>query len=160
MKSFLIAMMIGLFSSLGITDAMAEPAERNPILPQERLEIVSRQAAHAFTVELAQTPEQQRLGLMNRTTLAPDAGMLFVFPFPMPTAFWMHNTLIALDMLFIDPQGRIIRIEERAEPQTDTPRRSGGDVIAVLEIAGGRAAALGIRAGDRVQHRFFRAPVE
>lgn len=157
MKSFFVLMMLVLFS----TDAVAVSLERNPILPKETLEIITANGRIRFEVEIAGTREEQRLGLMNRTELAPNAGMLFPFPFPMPTAFWMHNTLIPLDMIFIDSQGKIIRIEERAAPQTDTPRPSGGDVLAVLEIAGGRAGELGIKSGDRVMHRFFRdSPVQ
>ena len=109
-------------------------------------------ASHSFTVELALTPEEQAQGLMYRTELAPDAGMLFIFPEARRASFWMRNTLIPLDMLFIRQNGRVANIIENAEPETLTSRRSTGRVKAVLEIPGGRAAELGIKAGDLVKH--------
>jgi len=93
--------------------------------------------------------------MMCRTSLAPDRGMLFDFKTPREVAFWMHNTLIPLDMVFIDARGRVFSIARNATPQTDTPRPSGGPVRAVLELAGGRAAQLGVLPGDRVRHRIF-----
>lgn len=107
---------------------------------------------HSFTVELALTPAEQARGLMYRTELAPDAGMLFIFPDPKRASFWMQNTLIPLDMLFVRQNGRIANIIANAEPETTTSRRSTGRVKAVLEIPGGRAAELGIKAGDLVLH--------
>jgi uncharacterized membrane protein (UPF0127 family) len=91
---------------------------------------------------------------MERPALAPDAGMLFVFPEEAPRAFWMMHTLIPLDMLFVDGEGRIINIQENATP-CQPPRRcpsyhSAAPARYVLEIAGGRARALDIRAGDRL----------
>lgn len=108
--------------------------------------------SHDFNVELALTPEEQARGLMFRTELAPDAGMLFIFPEPRRASFWMQNTLIPLDMIFVRQNGRIANIIENAEPETLTSRRSMGRVKAVLEIPGGRAAELGIKAGDLVRH--------
>ncbi len=107
-----------------------------------------------FTVEIADEPAEQQRGLMERPTLAPEAGMLFIFPESMPRAFWMMNTWIALDMLFIDGDKRILNIQENAMP-CQAPRPcvsypSAAPARYVLEIAGGRARALGIRAGDRV----------
>ena len=107
-----------------------------------------------FTVEVAETPDTWAHGLMERPSLAPNAGMLFIFPDVTPRAFWMMNTLIALDMLFIDADGRIINIQDNAPP-CEPPRRcptydSAAPAKYVLEIAGGRARALGIRAGDQV----------
>lgn len=108
-----------------------------------------------FQVELALTAADQQRGLMFREEMAEDAGMLFVFDVVRPASFWMRNTLIPLDMLFIAPDGTILNIVERAEPETDTPRRSAGPVRAVLEINGGLAGLLGIAAGDRVRHAAF-----
>ena len=105
---------------------------------------------HRFTVEVARTPEEQAQGLMNRQSLSPDRGMIFPYAPPQPVAFWMKNTLIPLDMIFIAPGGQILRIEPNTVPLSLEPVGSGEAVEAVLEIAGGRSAELGIAAGDRV----------
>jgi uncharacterized membrane protein (UPF0127 family) len=82
--------------------------------------------------------------------------MLFDFKRPQQTAFWMRNTLIPLDILFIAADGRIVSIARNAVPHSEVPIPSGGVVLGVLEIAGGRAAQLGIYPGDRVKHRIFK----
>ena len=87
---------------------------------------------------------------MNRHGLAPDAGMLFPFDPPRPASFWMRNTLIPLDMIFIRPDGSIARIAANTVPMSETPVAVAEPMTAVLEIGGGRAAQLGIREGDRV----------
>lgn len=115
---------------------------------------ISQQEIARFTVEVAETPETQTRGLMERPTLAPNAGMLFIFPDVAPRGFWMMNTLVPLDMLFIDADGRIINIQDKAPP-CEPPRHcptyhSTAPAKYVLEIAGGRAQALGIRAGDQL----------
>lgn len=107
-----------------------------------------------FTVEIADTPETLTRGLMERSSLSPDGGMLFVFPNLAPRSFWMMNTWIPLDMLFIGADRRIINIHANAVPCVP-PRAcrtysSQAPAQYVLEIAGGRAQALGIRAGDAV----------
>lgn len=114
----------------------------------------------AFAVELAITPQEQARGLMFRRSLPADRGMLFVFDPPRPASFWMRNTLIPLDMLFIRDDGTVANIVHEAEPMTETPRRSDGPVRAVLEIVGGRARALGMEAGDRAVHPAFLAAPE
>ena len=106
---------------------------------------------HRFTVEVARTPEEQANGLMNRQSLAPDRGMIFPYEPPQPVGFWMKNTLIPLDMIFVAPGGQILRIEANTVPLSLDPVVSGGQVEAVLEIAGGRSAELGIAAGDKVE---------
>jgi uncharacterized membrane protein (UPF0127 family) len=111
----------------------------------------ARGQTHRFVVEVARTPEQQAQGLMNRQSLAPDRGMIFPYAPPQPVAFWMKNTLIPLDMIFIAPGGRILRIEANTVPLSLEPVGSGEAVEAVLELAGGRSAELGIAAGDRVE---------
>ena len=113
-------------------------------------------ARHHFTVELAVTQAQQIQGLMFREEMALDHGMLFVFPDRAQRSFWMRNTLLSLDMLFIDTDGRVINIEERAVPLDEGPRYSSdGPAQAVLEINGGVAGLLGIGPGDRVIHEAF-----
>ena len=107
--------------------------------------------AHRFTVEVARTPDEQAQGLMNRQSLAPDRGMIFPYRPAQAVAFWMKNTLIPLDMIFVSPGGRILRIEPNTVPLSLDPVGSGDAVEAVIEIAGGRSAELGIAAGDQVK---------
>jgi len=114
--------------------------------------IVAGETEHTFTIEIADTPEATSRGLMFRRTLAPDAGMLFDFFNERPASFWMRNTLIPLDMLFIRANGEIVRVHENAIPHDETPIPSGAPVRFVLEIPGGRAAELGIGAGDVFVH--------
>ncbi|HYM02460.1 MAG TPA: DUF192 domain-containing protein [Stellaceae bacterium] len=108
-----------------------------------------------FTVELAISPEQQEQGLMFRRTLAADAGMLFEFPDDHPATFWMKNTLIPLDMLFITRDGKVADIHERAVPLSEAIIESKVPVRAVLELNGGTVSRLGIRAGNLVHHPIF-----
>ena len=115
-----------------------------------RLTIVSGQGAQTFNVELATTPDQMQVGLMFRQNLAPDAGMLFVYPSEQQVAFWMKNTVIPLDMLFIAGDGKIRRIVERTIPLSTAVIPSVDEVRAVLEVNGGTAARLGIKPGDVV----------
>lgn len=120
------------------------------------LTIESSGASHRFTLELARTEEERRQGLMFRTELADDAGMLFDFgPDPRPVSMWMKNTLIPLDMAFIAEGGRIARIAAMTTPQSLTSIPSGEDVVAVLEVRGGRLGELGVREGDIVSHPWF-----
>lgn len=119
-------------------------------LEQVPLTITSATGIHRFTVEIAQTPEQQQHGMMFRTSVAPDRGMIFPYEPPLEVGFWMKNTLIPLDLIFIRAEGTIARIST-ATPLSEARVRSGEPVAAVLEIAGGRAAELGIRPGDRVE---------
>jgi uncharacterized protein len=119
------------------------------------LTIVSSTGRHRFTVEVAETPAQMEQGLMFRRKLADNAGMLFDFKQPTMATMWMRNTLIPLDMLFVDAQGRIVNIHERAVPQSDDVIASAAPVRAVIELNGGTAARLGIVPGDKVQHPIF-----
>ena len=110
---------------------------------------------YRFDVELAETPMQQMQGLMFRERLAPDAGMLFLYNQPQPASFWMKNTLIPLDMIFIGADGRIVNVHANAVPHSLDAVNSAGPVKGILEINGGMSARLGIRAGDRVLHKAF-----
>lgn len=109
--------------------------------------------AHAFKVEVARTESEQARGLMFRESLAPDAGMIFPMDPPRPASFWMKNTVIPLDMIFVRPDGTIARIAADTVPYSLDPVESGEPVSAVLELAGGRAAELGIAEGDKVSWR-------
>ena len=104
-----------------------------------------------FRVEVALTPEEHARGLMYRSQLAADAGMIFVFEQPSVQRFWMKNTLIPLDMIFIGSDRRIAGIVENAEPQTLAERRVAAPSQYVLEIGGGLSQRLGIRAGQAVE---------
>jgi uncharacterized membrane protein (UPF0127 family) len=108
-------------------------------------------ARHAVGVEIARTDLQRAKGLMDRRELADDAGMLFLFDETSDHSFWMKNTLIPLDMIFIDEEGRIVGVVERAEPRTLTQRSVGKPSRYVLEVNGGWTRARGVRAGDRVR---------
>lgn len=108
------------------------------------LTITSGARTHNFTVEVARSEEEQARGLMYRTALTPNAGMVFPFSPPRFASFWMKNTLIPLDMLFVRADGTIDRIAENTVPESLEPVGSGGEVTAVLELAGGTAARLGI----------------
>lgn len=126
--------------------------ERSPAgLDQIPLTVRTRAGqTHRFTVEVARTPEEQQQGLMNRESLAPDRGMIFPYATPQQASFWMKDTLIPLDMIFIRADGTIARIEANTAPLSLDAVASGEPVGAVLELAGGRAAELGIAAGDTV----------
>ena len=110
---------------------------------------------HEFNIELAQTPQEQMRGLMHRTEMAEDAGMLFIFETEREARFWMKNTLIPLDMIFIRADGTIHRIHENAIPHDLTGIPSEGPVKAILELNGGISAKLGLQKGDKVRHSVF-----
>lgn len=116
------------------------------------LTIESSGAVHSFAIEVMDTPQERAQGMMFRESLGPDAGMLFIFEETRPVSFWMRNTLIPLDMVFIRENGIIANVHANAIPHDETSVPSDGPVRFVLEIPGGRAAELGIKAGDRVVH--------
>jgi uncharacterized protein len=111
--------------------------------------IHSASGDHAFVLELAGTPAEQERGLMFRRSLGPNEGMLFPYSPPQPVGFWMKNTMIPLDMIFVRQDGTIARIAT-AKPLDETTVSSGEPVSMVIEIGGGRAAELGIKEGDTV----------
>jgi uncharacterized protein len=109
-------------------------------------------SAYKFEVEIVTTPETRAQGLMFRKSLAANAGMLFIYPDEKPVSFWMKNTLIPLDMLFLKADGQIAHIAHNTVPLDETPIDSRDAVKAVLEVKGGTAGALGIKKGDRVEY--------
>ena len=119
---------------------------------EDRLILHTDSGDHRFTVEIVDTPEARAQGLMFRQSLAEDAGMLFDFHEERPVSFWMRNTFIPLDMIFISAAGRVENIHVNARPQDPTSIPSGVPVRFVLEIAGGRSAAIDLEIGDRVSH--------
>src|SRR5579872_1195600 len=128
----------------------AQAASSAPGLPVETITIDTKTGPHAFSVEVAADDESREKGLMYRMTMAPDAGMLFDFHTPQPVSFWMENTVIPLDMLFVRADGTIARIKENATPYSRENIPSGEPIEVVIELNGGRAAALGIAEGARV----------
>jgi uncharacterized membrane protein (UPF0127 family) len=121
----------------------------------DTIEIVSGNGVHPFSVELATNDAERERGLMYRKSMPEGHGMLFDFGYPQPTAFWMHNTYISLDMIFIASDGRIVRVAQDAKPMSDDLIPSGRPVRAVLEVIAGTARKFGIAAGDRVTGSFF-----
>jgi len=124
-------------------------------LDRTTVEIASKTGVHVFTVEIADTEQARERGLMFRKELPPGRGMLFDFHREQQVGFWMKNTLIPLDMIFIDGRGRIVSIEQDAKPMSEDVIMSGGQVRAVLEVDGGTARRLGIAPGDRVYNPIF-----
>ena len=108
-----------------------------------------------FSVEVADNPQERALGLMHRAEMPASAGMLFVYPTPQSISFWMRNTLIALDMIFVDPAGVIKHIHHHAEPMNDTAIFGGDGLTHVLEIKGGLSQMLGITVGSQLRHPTF-----
>ncbi len=115
-----------------------------------QLTIRSGQKVHKFSVEIARSPEEQARGLMFRTVLLPDRGMIFPFPQEKMASFWMRNTVIPLDIIFIRRNGTIESIAANTTPYSLEPVTSGEKVAAVLELTGGRAAELNLSPGDKV----------
>lgn len=121
----------------------------------ETLEIVTQTGVRAFAVEVVANDEERSKGLMFRKELPEGNGMLFDFKVEAPVSFWMKNTYIPLDMIFIRGDGRIASIAENTEPLSERLVPSSGPVRGVLEVIGGTARKLGIKPGDRVAHRIF-----
>ncbi len=150
----LVLALLLLVAASGTTRAQdaALPADYEPLqrFPAAQVKVTTSLGTHEFRVWIARTPRHRSQGLMFVRTLDPDRGMLFLFPAPLITSFWMQNTYVALDMLFVRANGRIANIAASTRPLTTDPYTSSEPVIAVLELAGGTAARLGIRTGDRV----------
>jgi hypothetical protein len=124
---------------------------------RETLKLQTASAERVIDVEVTETPEEKAQGLMFRTRMADTSGMLFFYDTPQEITMWMRNTYIPLDMVFIRADGTVHRIEARTEPLSEDIIASRGDVVACLELAGGAAERLGLKVGDRVEHRLFKA---
>ena len=131
-------------ASLVVSPPTARSAE------QQTLEIASKTGVHLFAIEIAVTDEERARGLMYRRSVPDSYGMLFDFKRDQEVTMWMRNTYVSLDMIFIQSDGRIRRIAENTETESDKIISSGGPVRAVLEVVGGTAKKLGIEPGDRV----------
>ncbi len=112
-----------------------------------------------FAVEIADDTAERAKGLMNRPSLPTGQGMLFVYERPQPVSFWMRNTVIPLDIIFLDETGTVTRVHDRAVPLDETPIPGGDAVLAALEINGGLAAAIGIEPGAQMRHPAFEEDV-
>jgi uncharacterized membrane protein (UPF0127 family) len=130
-------------------------ASIGPNAPTEELIVETANGPVRLNVEIADDEAERNHGLMYRETLPDDRGMLFDFPERERAIFWMRNTPLSLDIIFIGSDGRILNIADHTTPYSDAPVPSIGPTRAVLELKAGRAEALGIRPGDRVRHRIL-----
>lgn len=128
--------------------AATHPVSALQIIP---LTVTRAGKALSFRVELARSADEQARGLMFRTSMGADEGMIFPMDPPRDASFWMRNTVMPLDIIFVGPGGRILNIAANTVPYSEAPVRSVGAVIAVLELNAGRAAQLGIVPGDVVK---------
>lgn len=143
------------FAAPRLVRAQAEPTKAQPELPKEKLVIVTRDGVHhAFSIEVASTPEEQVTGLMFRTHIPADGGMLFPWGHDQRSQMWMRNTVSSLDMLFVGPHGTIRHIVEDTVPES-LAIIDGGMAAAALELAAGTAARLNILVGDKVLAKQF-----
>ncbi|WP_240512122.1 DUF192 domain-containing protein [Pseudoruegeria sp. SK021] len=122
----------------------------------EQVELRGTWGSARFDVEIADDPDERAIGLMNRASMPRQSGMLFVYEEPQSVAFWMRNTLIPLDLIFIDQTGIVTRVHQNAIPLDETSIPGGRGVLAVLEVNGGLSEVLGIAPGSEVRHPAFK----
>jgi uncharacterized membrane protein (UPF0127 family) len=127
--------------------ASVHPESGLPVIP---LTVTTLGKSHTFRVELARTPAQQERGLMFRAAMGPDEGMLFPYDQPQVLSFWMKNTVLSLDLVFIGPDHRVINVAANAVPYSEASILSAAPAIATLELNAGRAKEVGIVAGTKV----------
>jgi len=137
------------------TPVPAQQAKPSTPAPTQTLEIATASGVHTFAIEFVANDADRAKGLMFRTELPEGRGMLFDFARDQEIAMWMKNTVISLDMIFIQGDGRIRRIAENTTPQSLVTIPSGGPVRGVLEVIAGTAKKFGIKPGDRVAHPIF-----
>lgn len=147
-----------LLAILALALLVQSGAAAPPRLPVERVVIETRGGPRTFKMEIAADDASRTQGLMHRTHLAKDAGMLFDFRQTVMTAFWMKDTPLPLDMLFVRADGTISTVAANAVPYSTAEIQSAEPIRAVIEIGGGQAKALGIAPGDRVRARIFPVP--
>ncbi|MEY4473877.1 MAG: hypothetical protein RL671_2181 [Pseudomonadota bacterium] len=155
MRRFVLTLLAAALAACSPGTGGAAPTAAKVVHPESGLEVIpltvtSASGVHEFKVEVAASMVAQAKGLMFRTKLGPDEGMIFPMDPPRGASFWMRNTVISLDLIFVAPDGRISNIAANAVPYDETPLLSVGKVKGVLEIPGGRAAELGIAPGDKV----------
>jgi uncharacterized membrane protein (UPF0127 family) len=154
-RSVLLALLLAPLALAATMPARAMDVEKLETFPRTNLQIRTRDSAEWFNAWVDDTPAREQQGLMFLHWLAPDQGMLFPQDPPRVMSMWMKNTLIPLDMLFIDARGRIVYIKADATPQSEAIITDPTPVRAVLELAGGEAARRNIRVGDTVRHALF-----
>lgn len=149
------ALLLALLPLVAPGRGVAMEVEKLEAFPRSSVQIRTHDSAEWFSVWVADTPAREEQGLMFLHWLAPDQGMLFPQEPPRVMSMWMKNTLIPLDMLFIDVRGRVVYIKADATPESEDIITNPTPVRAVLELAGGEAARRGIRVGDTVRHALF-----
>ncbi|MDD7972642.1 DUF192 domain-containing protein [Roseinatronobacter alkalisoli] len=142
----------GLLVSLFALALLAAGGPLQAACSADRVDLRGDWGQARFNVEIADTDPARAQGLMNREYLPRSAGMLFIFDGPTSPSFWMRNTLIPLDMIFIDPTGAVTHVHHNAIPHDTTPIPGGDNVLMVLEINGGLARAMGIDTGSELRH--------
>jgi len=143
-----------LFACAALVAACASTLARTPALfpslQQARVQVTTASGVHEFGVWIAADDQSRERGLMHVRELPPGRGMLFLFEQPQRLAFWMKNTYLSLDLIFIDPAGRVLNVAANTRPHSLDPIPSLGDAIAVLEVLGGTARSIGLQPGDRL----------
>jgi uncharacterized membrane protein (UPF0127 family) len=148
-----VALLAAVLAALGVLTAAFGPAFA---MRRETLKLVTAQGEKAIDVEITESNEEKARGLMFRTKLSDQEGMLFFYDTSQDITMWMRNTYIPLDMVFIRADGVVHHIEARTEPLSENIISSRGRVVACLELAGGAAERLGLKPGDRVDHKLFK----
>jgi uncharacterized membrane protein (UPF0127 family) len=156
--ALLAILVLGSLVGFGVGNGTIVSVARAEVGVFEELAIEAKSGRHAFSVEVMRTEADRSRGMMFRRSLDPDKGMLFDQGGEGIATFWMKNTYVSLDIIFIRADGTIQRIEHAAEPLSTTPIASGGPVTGVLELLAGTAKRLDIKPGDRVIHPLFAAP--
>ncbi len=154
-RLILLAAVLGLLTTVLAPPPAARAQNAPPLFRIEEIELVTLRGRFALTVEVAETDAQRSYGLQFREQLPPNRGMLFNFETPQPIFMWMKNTLIPLDMVFINEKGRVASVAENTKPLSLDVIPSGSRVLGVLEVAAGTAARLGITKGALIRHRIF-----
>lgn len=122
-----------------------------PALQQAKVRAVTSTGTHEFSVWIAADPKSRERGLMFVREMPADRGMLFVFEFPQDVAFWMKDTFLPLDLVFIAEDGTVLNIAANAKPFSLDPIESDGEALTVLEVLGGTAKKIGLKPGDRLE---------
>lgn len=123
----------------------------DPNLHRIAVTVTTASGEHRYRAELADTPDRQECGLMYRRQMPADAGMWFPVDPPRTASFWMKNTVLPLDIVFVGPNGRVVTVASNAKPYSENLIDSGGVIAAVLELNAGEAGRIGLKAGDRVK---------
>ncbi len=155
-RAFLKLLAIGCAAPGFARSSVAREADE-PAFAVTPLTVETARGRFEFVVEVAETPSEWQQGLQRRRHLAADKGMLFNFHQPRVVSMWMKDTLIPLDMIFIDARGAIVNVVENTVPLSTATISSNGPALAVLEVNAGTAARLGVHPGDRVLHPMFSA---